>query len=88
MLAIGAIQAIKKYGKKVPRDYSIIGFDGIDAGQLISPLLTTVNQDTDKMGKEAAKQILEMIKAKKKMNQGKTIEIETSILEGETTRKI
>ncbi|MBI9009447.1 MAG: LacI family DNA-binding transcriptional regulator [Tenericutes bacterium] len=88
MLAIGAIQAIKKHGKKVPRDYSIIGFDGIEAGQLISPLLTTVNQDTKQMGKIAAKQILEMIKLKKQTKKGKTIEIETTLLEGETTRKL
>ncbi len=88
MLAIGAMQAIKRHGKKVPRDYSIIGFDGIDAGLLISPLLTSVKQDTEEMGKMAAKKILAMIKVKKQTLRGKTFEIETSIFEGETTRKI
>ena len=88
MLAIGAIQAIKRKGLKVPDDYSIIGFDGIEAGQLITPLLTTVKQDTEQMGKIAAKKILKMINQKKQTNKGETITIETSILEGETTRSI
>ncbi len=88
MLAIGAIQAIQKKGKKVPKDYSIIGFDGIDAGQLISPKLTTVRQDTEQMGKMAAKNILKMIKNKKQMKKGQTIRVETTILEGETTKKL
>ncbi len=88
MLAIGAIQAIKRKGLKVPDDYSVIGFDGIEAGQLITPLLTTVKQDTEQMGKIAAKKILKMINQKKQTNKGETITIETSILEGETTRSI
>jgi LacI family transcriptional regulator len=88
MLAIGAMQAIKKHGLQVPGDYSIIGFDGIDAGQLISPKLTTIKQDTEMMGKIAASQILKMIKEKQQLSIGETIEIETSILVGETTREI
>ena len=88
MLAIGAIQAIHKKGLKVPDDYSIIGFDGIDAGQLISPKLTTVLQDTEQIGKMAAKNILKMIKNKKQMKKGQTIMVETSILEGESTRTL
>jgi LacI family transcriptional regulator len=88
MLAIGAIQACKRRGKSVPRDFSIVGFDGIDVGQLISPLLTTVKQDTEEMGKKAAKQILKMIADKKHKNTGKTIMVKTTILEGETTKAI
>ena len=88
MLAIGAIQAIKRIGKKVPDDYSIIGFDGAEAGQLTSPLLTTVKQNTLQMGKIAAEKILEMINTKKQINNGETIIVETTILEGESTRKI
>jgi len=88
MLAIGAIQAIKESGKSVPKDYSIIGFDGIDAGQLISPMLTTIRQNTEEMGKAAAKQVLKMIKSKKRIKKGEIITVETTVLEGETTRRL
>jgi len=88
MLAIGAIQAIHEAGKSVPKDYSLVGFDGIDVGQLISPRLTTIKQDTDKMGQEAAKSILKMVKAKKRIKKGETVSVETDILEGETTKSL
>lgn len=86
MLAIGAIQAINQSGKSVPKDYSIIGFDGIDLGQMISPRLTTIKQDTTKMGKIAAKQILALISDKTKPRIAETITVDTYLINGETTR--
>ncbi len=86
MLAIGAIQAINQAGKSVPKDYSIIGFDGIDLGQMISPRLTTIKQDTTKMGKMAGKQILSLIADKSKPRIAETITVDTYLINGETTR--
>ena len=86
MLAIGAIQAIKEAGKSVPEDYSIIGFDGIDIGQLISPRLTTIRQNSTKMGKIAASSILQMINDKNKRRMTETITVDTFLINGETTR--
>ncbi|MCK5761500.1 MAG: LacI family DNA-binding transcriptional regulator [Candidatus Izimaplasma sp.] len=86
MLAIGAIQAIRQAGKSVPEDYSIIGFDGIDIGQIISPRLTTIKQDTLKIGKISASKILQMIKEKQKVNVGETFTVDTYLINGETTK--
>ncbi len=86
MIAIGAIQAISEAGKKVPDDYSIIGFDGIDIGQLISPRLTTIKQDSRKMGKIAAFHILKMIDEKIVKKIGETITVDTYLINGETTK--
>jgi LacI family transcriptional regulator len=86
MLALGAIQAIKENGKSVPEDYSIIGFDGIDVGQLMTPRLTTIRQDSTKMGKIAANQILQMINDKNKRRITETITVDTYLINGETTR--
>ncbi|XMB72211.1 LacI family DNA-binding transcriptional regulator [Mycoplasmatota bacterium WC30] len=88
MLAIGAMQAITQHGKKVPDDYSIVGFDGIDLGQIITPKLTTIKQDSEQMGKMAAKYILKMVNAKKRTKKGQTITVETTVLEGETIKRI
>jgi len=86
MIAIGAIQAIHEVGKSVPEDYSLIGFDGIDVGQMISPRLSTIRQDTDKMGKIAASQVLQMINDKNKRRVTETITVDTFLMNGETTR--
>lgn len=86
MLAIGAIQAIREAGKTIPEDYSIIGFDGIDIGQIITPRLTTIRQDTYRMGKIAANQILQMINDKAHRRTNETITVDTYLITGETTK--
>lgn len=86
MLAIGAMQAIQQAGKHVPNDFSIIGFDGIEIGQIIHPRLTTIKQDTRKIGNIAASQILQMIDEKKRKLKGETITVDTYLVTGETTK--
>ncbi|MBN2696019.1 MAG: LacI family DNA-binding transcriptional regulator, partial [Bacilli bacterium] len=82
MMAIGAIQAIMEAGKKVPEDYSIIGFDGTDVGQTIHPRLTTVKQDTRKISAIAASKILKMIDDKHKQPVGETIMVDAHLVTG------
>ncbi len=86
MLAIGAIQAIHQAGKSVPEDFSVIGFDGIDIGQIISPRLTSIRQDSRKMGKIAASNLLRMIDDKITYINGETITVDTYLITGESTR--
>jgi LacI family transcriptional regulator len=88
MLAIGAIQAIQQAGKNVPEDFSLIGFDGIELGQLIHPRLTTIKQDTRKIGTIAASQMLQMIDEKKRKLKGETITVDTYLVTGETTKVV
>ncbi|MFU8786960.1 MAG: LacI family DNA-binding transcriptional regulator, partial [Candidatus Izemoplasmataceae bacterium] len=86
LLAIGAIQAIKEAGKKVPQDYSLVGFDGIDLGQLITPRLTTIRQDARKMGEIAARKVMQLIDNRDTSEIGETITVDTFLITGESTR--
>ncbi|MFP4479109.1 MAG: LacI family DNA-binding transcriptional regulator [Candidatus Izemoplasmatales bacterium] len=86
MLAIGAIQAIKDSGKKVPEDYSIVGFDGVDIGQLISPRLTTIRQDARKMGEIAARKTFQFFDNPDNNQKGDVITVDTYLINGESTR--
>jgi len=52
--ALGALQAIKEANKRVPEDLAIIGFANEAFGAYITPSLSTVDQQTIKMGEEAA----------------------------------
>lgn len=49
-VALGLIDELKKLGKKIPDDYSIVGFDDIDVAELVSPPLTTVRQNLHGLG--------------------------------------
>ncbi len=88
MMAIGAIQAIQEAGKKVPDDFSVIGFDGIEAGQIVSPKLTTIKQDTVNMGKTAAREVLKMIDKKKRHSSGKSIVVDGHLIEGCSVKRL
>ena len=48
-MAIGAIEALRKWGRRVPRDIPVTGFDDLPLAGLGSPSLTTVAQPFDRM---------------------------------------
>lgn len=86
MLAIGAIQAIHDAGKRVPDDYSIVGFDGVDIGQMITPKLTTIRQDARKMGEIAARKTLQYLNHPETIQLGDLITVDTYIINGDSTK--
>lgn len=53
--ALGAMQALKAAGKRIPEDVAIIGFANEAFGEYITPSLSTVDQQTIRMGEEAAR---------------------------------
>ncbi len=53
--ALGAMQSIKAAGRKIPDEIALIGFANEAFGEYISPSLSTVDQQTIRMGEEAAK---------------------------------
>ena len=53
--ALGAMQALKTAHIKIPEDVAIIGFANEAFGSYITPSLSTVDQQTIKMGESAAK---------------------------------
>jgi LacI family transcriptional regulator len=62
--ALGAMQAVKEAGKKMPADIAIIGFANEMFGQYLTPSLSTVNQHTVRMGEEAARLFFEVLHKK------------------------
>lgn len=53
MLAIGALQAAKERGLRVPEQLSVVGFDDTILSTVTSPTLTTIAQPTGEMAKLA-----------------------------------
>jgi len=58
--ALGAIQSIKAAGKSIPDDIAVVGFANEAFGEYITPSLTSVNQQTNRMGEEAARLFFEV----------------------------
>jgi LacI family transcriptional regulator len=51
--AVGALRAASDRGLQVPGDLSVTGFDDIDLSQATNPMLTTVRQPLEEMGRMA-----------------------------------
>lgn len=65
VLAIGAIGAIQSQGLSVPGDVAVVGFDGIQFGELINPRLTTVSVRPYGIGKTACKLLIDRLSLKR-----------------------
>ena len=60
-MALGLIRAMHERGRAVPRDVSVVGFDGLDLGEFSFPPLTTVRQDFKRHGREMVALVLEQV---------------------------
>lgn len=60
-MAIGAIKVAKEMDVRVPEDISVIGFDDIALAKHVEPSLTTIRQDKDRIGRQAATLLLNEI---------------------------
>jgi len=60
-MAIGAQQALRERGIRVPEDVSVTGFDDIEEAPWVSPPLTTVRQPLEALATGALTSLLELI---------------------------
>lgn len=61
-LAINVIDYLKKRQINVPEEVSVVGFDNYQMSRYINPSITTMDHGRDKMGEDAGKLILEMLR--------------------------
>ena len=60
-MAIGALKVLKEYGKQVPQDVKLIGYDDIFISSIVEPSLSTIHIKKKHAGMEAAKILLDRI---------------------------
>ena len=63
---IGGLNAIRGMGLEVSKDVSVAGYDGSKLSQILEPRLTTIKQDTKKIGELAAKELIRKIEEPKR----------------------
>lgn len=60
-IAAGAMDVLRSFGRRIPEDVGIVGFDDSDWALRCDPLLSTVRQPADLLGREAASVVLDLI---------------------------
>ena len=63
-MALSVLQASLEMGKRIPRDFSVIGFDGIADSEFYCPPLTTVSQNQDELGRVAVAELASQVERK------------------------
>ena len=59
LIALGAIQAMRRAGVSVPQDVSVVGYDNVPFGTYAEVPLTTIDQDTAKAGRMLVAKLLD-----------------------------
>lgn len=85
LMALGVVNACKEKALRIPRDFSIIGFDNVILSKYAEPKLTTVDQHMHQLGVNAAQLILENITSD--FDVSKKVVLNTSLIKRETVGK-
>ena len=84
-VAVSTMKAVKKNGKKIPKDVAVIAFSNGILARHSSPKMTTISQHGEKMGENAAKILID--KLENKSNEIITKVIKTDLVIRDSTRK-
>lgn len=60
-MAIGAISALREREIKIPEEVKIVGFDNMSISEITSPSITTIHQDSEKLGEYATEILMGII---------------------------
>lgn len=82
--ALGVLKAVKEAGLRVPEDIQIVGYDGIQLGELVPPGLTTVAQPVYNLGEQATRMLVNKLEGKD--NPDTRIVLEASLCVRGTTK--
>ncbi|GIP31882.1 LacI family DNA-binding transcriptional regulator [Paenibacillus sp. J2TS4] len=69
LMAFGAIEALKEHNLAVPRDISVVGYDDIQTAAYFTPKLTTVSQNKQLLGAQAAELLMKLLNSELDVNQ-------------------
>lgn len=84
---IGGRNVIIEMGLRIPRDISVAGYDGTKISQLLYPKLTTIRQNTEIIGSEAATRLIGTIE-KPRTTLVERVVIEGSLVPGQSVGAI
>lgn len=80
MAALGAMQAIKEAGLKIPEDIAVIGFSNWHFSEVMEPKLSTVAQPGREMGRAATRLLIEELNSKEDVVEHKTEILPTELI--------
>jgi len=62
LMAVGAMRTLREYGRRIPTDVAVVGFEDSVLARQTEPALTTVHQPVEAMGREMARLLVAHIR--------------------------
>ena len=84
VLALGAVQAARELGLRVPEDLSVVGFDDVEYAVMGHPRLTTVRQPCYELGRTAGELLLTQIQGGPR---GRAVYLPHTLIERDSTAR-
>ncbi|MBS2968713.1 LacI family DNA-binding transcriptional regulator [Metabacillus sp. KIGAM252] len=81
IVCLGIMRRFASMGKKIPQDFSIVGFDDLNVSQYLSPSLTTVRQDILAKGIQSSEMIFSALFQKEQGLTKKVLPVELAVRE-------
>jgi len=81
-MAISFMKTVMEAGVNVPDDLSVVGFDGIEFAEFITPTLTTIQQPRHEIGRTGA---LTLIESLRKGTRPKSVKLEAPLIVRDST---
>ena len=84
--AISAYRDLAAAGLRVGENFSVTGFDGVSLGEMAMPHLTTMRQDTRRIGRGAAHMLLDAIEGREVP--AEPVRLDALLVEGESVCRL
>lgn len=86
-IAIGAMKAIREAGLRVPEDIAVVGAGNVHYSDVLAVPLSTIDQETAKMGRAAAELLIEQIGGRR-TSQAKKILLSPQLVIRESSQRL
>jgi LacI family transcriptional regulator len=85
-IAIGVVQAARERGIRMPEELSVVGFDDVEAAEIVTPMLTTIRQPLAEMGRMAVSLLERLIEGQR--IEALHVELRTQLIVRESTASL
>ena len=84
---VGGLNEIESHGLSVPDDISVVGYDGQRISEVIEPRLTTYKQNTEDLGRLAARKLVEAIE-EPKTSLTERLVVQGELIQGRSVKRL
>jgi LacI family transcriptional regulator len=85
--AVGVVSAIRRLGLQVVKDVSVAGYDGVEYQQMVGIKLTSIKQEREMIGRDAARKLIQMIETPNDQPLD-TVFMKQSLIPGNSIRRL